>query len=229
MRITTFLLIFGLLLGACGDPQSAPADDERSEVDAAALPDELVLTCTTNDGQRIAEDEVRPQSNGVHLVVDNQRNYDPGISFGFAGGGGGGRNAPPGRTSFVLDAQPGGLRVACYPKDPNEEPEYLNATVADPEGLYARAELDCPMGAVSAIGDFVELPEGDPDAVAVARAELEFGLKEGDELRRAGYPDARNPVFVVMRGGQVVARTTLQRGQSGWYTDGYDACHGFQN
>jgi hypothetical protein len=179
------------------------------------------------DGQMIADDRVRPQSDGVHLVVDNQRDYDPGIAFRFPTGGGGGENAPPGKTTLVLDTGPGVLEVACYPKDPNAEPQYLAATIVDPEGLYAPAELECAHGGVAGVADYVKEPEGIPDAAAVAREQLEFGLEGGDELRRAGYPDSRNPVFVVVRDGRVLATTTLLRGRSGWYTDSYDACDDF--
>jgi hypothetical protein len=129
----------------------------------------------------------------------------------------------------VLDTGPGELEVACYPKDQNEEPQYMSATVVDPEGLYTREELDCFGGAVSGGAGYAEIPEGKPDATAVAREQLEFGLEEGDELRRAGYPDSRAPVFVVVRDDRVVASTTLARGQSGWFADGYEACDDFGN
>jgi hypothetical protein len=226
MRVAA-LLTSAVLLGACGDPSSPPSPEDRQEADAGSVPDELVLTCSNGDGQTLADDRVRPQPDGVHLVIDNQRDYDPGVAFRFPTGGGGGENAPPGRTTLVLDTGPGVLEVACYPKDPNEEPQYLAATVVDPEGLYIPAELDCAHGAVSGVADYAKEPEGKPDAAAVAREQLEFGLEPGDELRRAGYPDSKNPVFVAVRDGRVLATTTLLRGQRGWYTDSYDACDDF--
>jgi hypothetical protein len=193
--------------------------------DAIPIPESPVIT--NGDGQMIIDDRVRPQSDGVHLVIDNQRDYDPGTAFRFPTGGGGGENAPPGKTTLVLDTGPGALEVACYPKDPNAEPQYLAATIVDPEGLYAPAELECAHGGVGGVADYTKEPEGKPDATAVAREQLDFGLEQGDELRRAGYPDSRNPVFVVVRDGRVLATTTLLRGQSGWYTDSYDACDDF--
>lgn len=94
-------------------------------------------------------------------------------------------------------------------------------------GLYTHAGLECARGAVSGVGDYATEPAGKPDATAVAGAELDLGLEEGDELRRAGYPESRNPVFVVVRDGRVVAATALVRGRSGWYTEGYEACDDF--
>jgi hypothetical protein len=228
MRVAGLLTCL-LLLGACGEPGTRSRGDRPEKVSAASAPDELVLTCAAADGQKVDSEFVRPQSDGVHVVVDNQRDYDPGFAFRFPTGGGGGDNAPPGRTTFVLDTGPGVLEVACYPKDQNEEPQYMTAAVVDPEGLYTQQELECTGGAVSGSAGYVKEPEGNPDASAAAREQLEFGLAEGDELRRAGYPDSKEPVFVVVRDERVVAATTLARGRSGWFADGYSACDDFGN
>ena len=223
MKPSTALLGVLLFLASCGEPQTSRLRVGGNE--ARNVPDEIVLICDS-DGHRISTDEVRPQGDGVHLVVDNRRDRDPGIAYRYGDGSGGGDNAPPGRTVLRLPAPPGPFQVACYPNDPNAEPAYLSAEVVDPEGVYVDAELGC--GArVSGIGEYTEKPKGVDDPEAAARDQLEFGIEEGDELRRAGYPDAEAPVFVVVRDGDVVARTDLLRGTSGWYTDGYEACEDF--
>jgi hypothetical protein len=138
-----------------------------------------------------------------------------------------GDSAPPGETTLVIPVPPGEVKVACYPKD-HGDPEYQTAMVVDPEGIYTPAELDCLEGLSQGV-DYAEEPKGDPDPEAVARRRLEFGLIGGDEIVQAGYPSAESPVYVVIRDGDVVARTDLVRGSVGWYTIGYDACADYGN
>lgn len=216
------------------EPNQKTGSTEIPAPTAGSIPDEVVLVCAEG-GNRVTTDVVRPQPDGVHVVVNNRLNFDPGFAYRAPAGGGGGDNAPPGKSRFVLDVPPGPLQVTCYPKDLNEEPRYISVVVEDPEGLYADAELDwCSI--VSSSAQNRETPEGDPDPAAVAREQLEFGMQDGDELRRAGYPDSRVPVFVVIRDGAVVAKTEVQRGPFEWgsgdssfYTDGYEACAHFDD
>lgn len=212
-----------LLLVACGEAEpDAPGSTESGQ----GPPDEVVLTCEEGGGHSLSTDVIRPHSDGVHVVVDNRRATDPGMLFSLPQGGGGGRNAPPGTKRMVIPAAPGEMELACYPDDINEEPDRMTVEVVDPDGLYVDEQLDCDIIS-SMIEDYAEPPTGSPDQERVARERLSFGLRNGDEVRRAGYEGSNVPVWVVIRDGQQVAKTTLQKADGGWYTDGYDACDDF--
>jgi hypothetical protein len=134
-----------------------------------------------------------------------------------------GTNEPTGE--LVLPSPPGRYVLSCTaPQEGGVGIASLD--VVDPNGSFVPAEPECaggegyamaPAYAPGARGD-----RGDP--VDVARTRL-TGLREGDTLERAGYPEGTQPIVRVVRDGVVVAKAELfDDGRGGWLLSSLEAC-----
>jgi hypothetical protein len=165
---------------------------------------------------------VRPQLDGVHVLVKNTSGRD--LLFQWELGG---DNAPEGERELVLPVPPGVSEIRC--QDPAEDagaPDgYVELEVVDPDGIYVSTELECgSKQRVGWINDFIMGATGDPDPVASARERLQ-GLEPDDLVEAAGYPEAQTPQVRVVRDGKVVAVVDfLDDGQGGWLLGGGEAC-----
>lgn len=148
---------------------------------------------------------VRPQRDGVHLLVENRTAHDLGISIR-QDSGGGGDNADRGTSEIVWPIAPGSAEVLCTGNEGiSDNSGWRSLEILDPKGLWVPPEVDCgPLGGVSVgHGDYIEGVKGDPRDPVLIAAERFAPLEPGDEVQRAGYPEADNPLVRVVRDGQV--------------------------
>jgi hypothetical protein len=163
---------------------------------------------------------VRPQPDGVHVLVTNTSGMD--LSFQWDLGG---DNAPIGAHELVLELPPGTAKIRC--QDPSEDAGvpggYADLRIVDPDGVYVPMELAC--GEVTSwSADFAPGATGDPDPVQSARDHVK-GLEPGDVVEAAGYPDSEIRHVRVVRDGEVVAVLEyFSDGQGGWLESGGSTC-----
>ncbi len=191
---------------AGGTPPSAAPDVGRILCDG---------TTTT-----IETAQVRPQLDGVHLLVTNTSEID--LSFQWDLGG---DNAPMGERELVLPLAPGMAEVRC--QDPAEDAGatggYVELEVVDPDSIYVPIELECGEQ-VGWYADFAPGATGDPDPVQSGRDHL-HGLEPGDVVEAAGYPEAETRQVRVVRDGEVIAVVEFfPDGQGGWLQVSGNAC-----
>jgi hypothetical protein len=193
-------------------------------------PTDVELTCGVNGSTSLSTDVVRPQRDGVHLLVVNE--YEEPVSVGVLGvtrGDGQGLGADPGSSELVLTQAPGNVDLSCTPNSQlmsGEEPRSVRVTIVDPEGLYVDGALVCEV-VTSMIGESPDAPidEG-PPPLDVARDVID-GLQTDDTLLYAGYPDQPRRPVVVSREGEIVASFSMaQYEERSWVIDEYSACEG---
>ncbi len=133
-------------------------------------PDVARVVCDEN-GTTAATPQVRPQADGVHVLVANRLGED--ASFSWEGGG---RDAPPGATEIVMDEPPGAALVGCrtIDQDGGDTTGFTTLHVVDPDGIY-RTGMECaevPPGG-NQTADFQHEVEVDRDGHAIAFARYE--------------------------------------------------------
>ncbi len=163
---------------------------------------------------------VRPQADGVHVLVRNTSGMD--LSFQWDLGG---DNAPIGAHELVLELPPGTEKVRC--QDPAEDAGlpggYADLRIVDPDGVYVPMELAC--GEVTSwYADFAPGATGDPDPVQSAKDHVK-GLEPTDVVEAAGYPGSEVRHVRVVRDGEVVALFDYSPdGQGGWLGSSGSTC-----
>jgi len=176
------------------------------------------------DGNTITVEtaQVRPQLDGVHMLVINTSDID--LSFQWELGG---ENAPVGERELVLPFAPGATQVRC--QDPAQDAGapggYVELEVVDPDGIYVPVALECD-GQVGWYADFAPGATGDPDPVQSAKDHL-HGLEPDDMVEAAGYPESETRQVRVVRDGEVIAVVEyFPDGQGGWLQMSGNACSG---
>jgi hypothetical protein len=127
------------------------------------------------------------------------------------------------RTAFVATIQPGTYEIGCGGAPVAFE-------VVDPNGLYVSGDLACgDAGNSGTVGAIDYAPgalgmRGSP--VQVARKALR-GLRAGDLVERAGYPETTETSAVrVVRESRTVAVLGFETdGHEGWLLTSTQACH----
>jgi hypothetical protein len=183
------------------------------------IPDVLHVTCTpdiaTADGT-----VVRAQADGVHIAIDASADVTAADIVRGASPeefNGVGASAPQdGSRGIGID--PGGWGIGCYAGNRGSVSPYdvhtgrvAGFTVVDPQDYYAELDLAC--ADPYSLDRVMDLRgAGSPPSADSIRDQL-TGLADGDEVREAGYGDARafklGPTYVVQRGGETIARITL--------------------
>jgi hypothetical protein len=225
MRLVLVLAVAAALgLTACGaGDETAPAEaTETSEPEQAALPDLARVVCAVH-GTRLETDTVRPQPDGVHLEVVNETGEDRSISVLDPQGGGMGQSAPAGTSTLVVALAPGTLEVTCSDLR-EEELEGSMLEVVDEDGVWISTSLGCDEGFSSA-GSYTEDARGEPDPLAAAHATLDPYAEPGDVVEPAGYPDALEPEYRLVRDGEILAVVELfDDGAGGWLQSSLTGC-----
>jgi hypothetical protein len=198
--------------------------------DTPAVPPVARMLCDA-DGTHALTPQVRPQPDGVHVLVDNRLGED--VGFGWDGGG---DNAPVGVTELVINQPPGTAQVGCHRNedDGGDRRGFAALRIVDSEGAY-RTGLACapaPSGgsdtSSSSNIDYVPGTRGSADdPIAAARIDLKW-LRPGDELLVRGYPDARFQREVeIDREGHAFAFAEYEDdGHGGWLLAGVTTCPG---
>jgi hypothetical protein len=217
-----FVLVAALwalfFIAGCGTPTDpAGTDDPTPEV-----PEVAQVECTKH-GIEILTPEVRPQSDGVHVHIENTSGGDASFFFEL-----GGRDAS---GTQILPIPPGEEEIGCVLEleDAGKAKKDV-LKVVDPEGLYVSDQADCPGGSVGGEGGY--LPQGargeKGDPVEMTRRQFADDLQPGDEVRHAGYPDAEEPSVAIVRGDRtVLVQKFFPDGPDRWFPDEYTACSDF--
>jgi hypothetical protein len=229
-RTAAALVPLPLAMLACGRVTGGPPSGE------ADAPDVARLVCEA-DGTHVLTPTVRPQPDGVHIVVQDHSGKEASLAIDGIGGG----NAS---GEQVWPIPPGTARIGCWGLE-EAEPDYRQIDVVDAEGLYVSPALDCQAkvlgsgsgGGVSASsgGSYARAPKGDPrEPVEIARDFFEdaFGpIGPEDRVERAGYPEAEIRQVRLVRDGRTIAvadyaDASFAGGEegSGWISEGYQAC-----
>ena len=171
---------------------------------------------------------IRPQRDGVHLLVHNRTQKDMGISYQ-QGRLGAGDNADRGTTEVVFQIAPGAAEVLCTGNEGiSDESGWASLEIVDPRGLWVPPEVDCgPLGGVSVgHGDYIEGVKGDPRDPVLIAAERWGPLEPGEEVQRAGYPKGENRLVRLVRDGRVVevVEYTRDRAGAGWLETEHTKC-----
>lgn len=229
--------VAGVALAACGGPTTVTVDQPLADAaEIVCVPNELVVEPAA----------VRPQSDGVHVRVDNPGDDERMVlidRWGYV-------PAPPGVTDLVLPIPPGELRLTCVEPLESDDPEEQawpypgedewatlpRLDVIDVDGLWADDILACEVSTGFHYDYEWEMTDapmpagrtGDP--VDLAREDLprelgELGeVRRGDVLEPAGYGGDTGRVRLV-RDGEVVALIYYSPdGQGGWHVGGVEYC-----
>jgi hypothetical protein len=211
-----------IALAACAD---------RPEVTSEAPTPNVATIVCDETGTTVETPSVRPQLDGLHVVIDNRTEVDPGFSVAFDHGGLG-DNAPQGTSKHVLDVPPGIVRIGCYTGARGSGERDLQALeVVDADGVYRSTELTCESGSSTGVSDYVPGAKGETsDPVDLARATFESaigGLEPDDVAERAGYPEWDEPIVRLVRAGEVVATIRYREADDGgWLQDTMSMCEG---
>ncbi|MBI4261112.1 MAG: hypothetical protein HY658_11155 [Actinobacteria bacterium] len=202
------------------DPPSPPSPN----TDTAPVPRAADVRC---EAGRISllDPSVRPDSDGVHFVVENRTEE----LVDFSGWG----EVDPGESiEFVRPVAPGFVRVSCYPfSAPEPQPdEEAVVEVRDVYGLWVPPVLECndSESVASVNPDYFGKTDGavtgHPPSVL---RQLVSGLHEGDVIEPAGYPEAASPVVRVMREGRsIMVASLIQTSNGDWLLGGSTWCTG---
>lgn len=155
----------------------------------------MVVECERDGSIGVSTHAVMAQADGIHVIVRNRTGESASI-LGF------GVYAQEPDEEHVAQTPPGAVRVGCR-KDSaplGSRPPTKALRVIDPHDYWTDpGELRCPGGVVSVTSGGGQGQAGDP--LEIAREGLE-GPK--DIVQLAGYPEARERRFRVLRNGRVV-------------------------
>jgi hypothetical protein len=190
------------------------SDDVTSVADAgstprpAELPDVVELRCAPG-GIDVPVATIRPQSDGLHLAVDNQLRGVTEVWVTSDGWDSGPIPVEPGRTDLHQPVPPGMLTVGCRIGDRDEQRQ---VDLVDVERVYEAPELACPAGERRRLSDLPVDPPNWSLATATRQALADY-IHEDDDVRApGGYPDeslgtyhTTDPTVRVVRDGETVA------------------------
>ena len=180
----------------------------------ASAPDVLRVEC--GPGYTVTDAAVvRTQADGLHVEVTGAEGI---VAYSLIGGPGDSEAAVIGDSvpGGLMGVPPGTWEFACRERGEQDDTDpTATFELVDPDGNYASPELSCDDATERAFTSAI------PGSTAPEEAaeQLVSGLEEGDRLRGAGYGAETfkvGPTYVVERGGDSVARLTLDAGSDPW-------------
>jgi hypothetical protein len=205
--------------------------------EGGTVPDTARIVCT-EDGTQVLTPRVEAQPDGVHFVIDNRLESNPGFSARYRDGGTGG-NTPVGESEHVGLFPPGTVEIGCHEPLPGGgfgEPGYRGLEVIDKDDSYKSTRLECAsregvsgasvFGSSSQAGELTGKKES---PVELTRSRFSERLGEDHVVELAGYPEARGERTArVVRDGRVVATAHYYRAEGGgWLGDSIERCAEF--
>ncbi len=220
MRLLPACAIAAILASGCG--QGGADQPPRGGGDGSKLPNVARIVCTAA-GTRLLTPAVRPQSDGVHVML-SQTDGPPATLDTDQGGG-----DKPGPKPLVLILPPGRANLGCmtmadWNVDPPRHRGWVTLRVVDQDGQWVD---DHTVGAACSQSfiDYAPTAAGDPESQLARRAREALDAGPGDEVERAGYPRQQPIEYRLVRDGSVVALARFaSTGHGGWLLQGVQKC-----
>ncbi len=216
MRLFLACAIAAVIASGCGQA----ATNMPSE--RAALPDVARIVCTA-EGTRLLTPAVRPQPDGVHVML-SQTGGAPATLETDQGGG-----DKPGPKPLVLILPPGRAHLGCmtmadWNVDPPRHRGWVTLQVVDQDKQWVDDNTVGGTCSQSSI-DYAPTAAGDPESQLGRVARRALGAGAGDEVERAGYPRQRPIEYRLVRDGSVVALARFaSTGHGRWLLEGVQKC-----
>lgn len=217
-----FLLasVFAVALAtACGQsaggaPQPPAAGEQLAVV--------AHIACTSG-GTRLLTPAVRPQSDGLHVILSQTGGPPATLQSEGAGGW------KPGRRAFVITLPPGPSRLGCmtmadWNADPPRHRGWVTLRIVDQNGLWVD---DRPVGGRCSEGslDYTATATGAERAQLAALAGKALHAAPGDVVERAGYRRQRPIEYRLVHDGIVRGLATYDSdGHGGWLLGSVERC-----
>lgn len=188
----------------------------------ASAPDVLRVEC--GPGYTVTDAAVvRTQADGLHVEVTGAEGI---VAYSLIGGPGDPEAAVIGDSvpGGLLGVPPGTWEFACREQGEQDDTDpTASFELVDPDGNYASPELSCDAATEQAFTSAIPASTAHEEAAE----QLVSGLEEGDRLRGAGYGAETfkiGPTYVVERGGDSVARLTLDAGSDDLWAGSFGVC-----
>lgn len=221
------------------EPMSVLKAGERAttQPETGAVSDTARIICG-EDGTQVLTPKVEAQPDGVHFVIDNRFEANPGFSVRYSDGGTG-DNTPVGESEHVGLFPPGNVEIGCHeplPGDDFGEPDYGQLEVTDKDDSHKPTRLECAsrerVSGASSFGSSSKANRASGEKkslVELTRSRFSDRIGEDYVVELAGYPEARGERTVrVMREGRVVTTAHYYRAEGGdWFGDSIERCAEF--
>jgi hypothetical protein len=220
MRLLPACVISALLASGCGP--GAAGQPPRGAGNGSDLPDVARIVCTAK-GTRLLTPNVRPQPDGVHVLL-SQTDGPPAALETDQGGG-----DKPGPRTLVLTLPPGRGNLGCMTMadgnvDPPSHRGWVTLGVIDQHEQWVD---DQPAGGTCSESsiDYAPTAAGYRESQLGRDARRALEASPADVVERAGYPRQRPIEYRLVRDGRVVALATYaSTGHGRWLLEGVQKC-----
>ncbi len=220
MRLLPACAIAALLASGCGP--GAADQPPRSAGDGNSLPNVARIVCTAA-GTRLLTPAVRPQPDGVHVML-SQTDGPPATLDSDQGGG-----DKPGPKPLVITFPPGGAHLGCMTRadwnaDPPRHRGWVTLSVIDQDKQWVD---DQPAGGTCSQSsiDYAPTVAGYRESQLGRDARRALEASPTDVVERAGYPRQEPIEYRLVRDGRVVALATYaSTGHGRWLLEGVQKC-----
>lgn len=181
------------------------------------------VSCTADGPIVTSPTEARPD--GVHFFVVAPQDVFVDVREALGRPTLEGIGGPPGATISIL--APGDYLVGCRGSADDVAPAtWVPLSIVDPRGLWVDDRvIDCPDRSTG-IADYGEGTQGERGDLVEAFKRRAQGLLPGDEVSRAGYPEATPRRVRVVRAGRIVALAEYEEFETpgNWVLGTYTYC-----
>lgn len=219
MRLVAWLIVLvGVVVGCATEPVTT---DEPAVL--------ARITCA-DDGAHV-QSPAHAATDGVHLMVFVPDRFglvirgDPAQALELGPGEFGPMSLDASSNFAVTRVAPGDYTVGCRDNETDQLlPMAAPLTIEDPNGFWLEDRLLCRDRSIG-ITDYVAGAEGAHGDLLAALRRHVTGLRPGDLVTRAGYPDAPNHEVRVVRDGTVVVVATYElSGPDNWLLGTFAVC-----
>jgi hypothetical protein len=224
--LVTLTAVAALGLPACDADEVRDSDTLAERPEGAGLPTAARVVCDT-DGTRVEPVTVKPQPDGVHLVVVNDVDQQLRVNVGHrVYGAHQGLDAPLGTSKEVLDVPPGSIWLACRGPLANPVAQPAKLQVVDQDGVWLEGTGTLPECATGVGGGYDYMPEtpGSSTPAEAVRAQFADAFEPGDALEQLGYPEASTATLSLVRDGVSVRSFSVSDYGDGWLVETDSRC-----
>ncbi len=211
-RIVVGLLAIGIAgLGILLLVPRLGRESNQNKVSSSTVPATQVVC--DDAGTHVTSTSANAQTDGVHFQVSNLTGQT--VSFG---GPMSSLEVPPGTSNVAISLPGGPQAVTCAnpQRDALHQTSLANIDVIDDQGLWRPDTLECS-GWIENTPKVGGTPFRRDDPLDLARSHLNAAgvSRAGDAFARAGYPEQRDAVVILERGGKRIARVAFLSDRNG--------------